>query len=205
VNAQAKLKPCPICRAEYRQFSSLDPGCSPECKAEVRRQRERQKAAKEERRETRAALVKLRTVRDWTKLADAEFAKFIRLRDEFQPCISCGTYDVTHALRGGLGWDCGHFRSKGAAPELRYDEANAHKQCKRCNGGSNHYARKRQVVSVEYRERLVARIGLAEVERLEGPYEPKRYRIEELTGIRDAYRSKAKHLKWLRESRASFA
>jgi hypothetical protein len=203
VNAQAKLKPCPICRAEYRQFSSLDPGCSPECKAEVRRQRERKKAAKEDRRETRAALVKLRTVRDWTKLADAEFAKFIRLRDEFLPCISCHREHVEWT-RGGS-WDCGHFRSKGAAPELRYDEANAHKQCKRCNGGSNHYARTRQVTSVEYRERLIARIGLAEVERLEGPHEPKRYRVEELIGIRDTYRAKAKHLKWLRESRASLA
>jgi len=142
-------------------------------------------------------------VRDWTKLADAEFGKFIRLRDAFLPCISCGR-ETVEWTRGGS-WDCGHFCSKGAAPELRYDEANAHKQCKRCNGGSNHYARKRQAVSVEYRERLVERIGLAEVERLEGPYEPKRYRIEELIGIRDAYKAKTKALKFEREKRASFA
>jgi hypothetical protein len=198
VNAQAKLKPCPICRAEYRQFSSLDPGCSPECKAEVRRQRERKKAAKEERRETRAALVKLMTVRDWTKLAQASFNAFIRERDAFLPCVSCGTQDVTHQLRGGYGWDCSHYRSIGANPELRFEELNAAKSCKRCN-------REMSGNIVNFRITLLQRIGSEKLAWLEGPHEPKRYRVEELIGIRDTYRAKAKHLKWLRESRASLA
>jgi hypothetical protein len=47
---------------------------------------------------------------------------------------------------------------------------------------------------VEYRINLVQRIGLAAVEQLEGPHEPKRYTIDELKAIRDEYRRKLKEL-----------
>jgi hypothetical protein len=155
------------------------------------------KVAKRNHREQRAArregLVKLRTVSDWTKLAQAMFNKFIRMRDADKSCISCGREHVEWTLGGS--WDCGHFRSVGAAPELRFEELNAHKQCKSCNGGSGKYARKNHTVSAEYRVRLIERIGLAKVEWLEGSHEPKRYRIDELIAIRDLYRRKAKELK----------
>jgi hypothetical protein len=165
---------------------------------EVQRQKELKRAEREKRREIRAAKVKLRTVSDWTKLAQAEFNRFIRLRDRLLPCVSCGGLPEQVALTGGA-WDCGHYRSVGAAPELRFDEQNAHKQCKSCNGGKfRGYVvspDRQETVRRMYRATLMGRIGPAALERLEGPHEPKRYRIEDLIAIRDEYRRKTKALR----------
>lgn len=203
MNAVQKQSKCPICRSDYVQFSSLDPGCSAECKAEVRRQKHRKRAAKDERRATREALEKMLTARNWMPRVQAEFNKYIRLRDAFLPCISCGAMSPPQ-LHGGA-WDCGHYRTVAAAPELRFEELNAHKQCKGCNGGKANFSKRRSTVDAQYRVNLIQRIGLEKVEWLEGPYEAKRYRVEELIGLRDHYRAKIKHLKFLRETKASFA
>jgi hypothetical protein len=45
---------------------------------------------------------------------------------------------------------------------------------------------------VLFRLNLIAKIGLAEVERLEGLQVPKKYTIDELKAIRDDYRSRLK-------------
>jgi len=48
---------------------------------------------------------------------------------------------------------------------------------------------------IHYRVNLIQKIGLAEVERLEGPQEPKKYSIDELKEIISTYRAKTKELK----------
>ncbi len=89
-------------------------------------------------------------------------------------CISCGKYEheISHSGGGGL-WDCGHYRSVGSAPELRFEPLNAHKQCKKCNQflSGNH---------VEYRFGLARRLSSDQLEWLEGPHKPKRYKVDEL-------------------------
>ena len=90
--------------------------------------------------------------------------------------------------------DCGHFLTVGGYPELRFVEANAHAQCKSCNGGSHYYARKKVSVSDGYREGLIARIGIDIVEWLEGPHKPNQYRIEELKEMTADYRRRWKEL-----------
>lgn len=193
-----KLSTCPICRSYYPQWSSLKPGCSTECRAEINRQKDRKRAAKLERLETRQALVKLRTARDWTKLAQAEFNRWVKCRDAFLPCVSCGTTKQKRAYHKIDGWVASHYRSVGACPELRFEESNVHRACVRCNSWLSGNIS-------EYRIGLLARIGAEKLAWLEGPHEPKRYRIEELTGIRDQYRAKVKHLKFTREHAASAA
>jgi hypothetical protein len=74
-------------------------------------------------------------------------------------------------------------------------ETNCHKQLKSCNAGSSKYARKGRTVSQNYRERLIDKIGLAEVERLEGPHDVKKYSIDDLRSIRDDYKIKLKQLR----------
>jgi hypothetical protein len=39
-----------------------------------------------------------------------------------------------------------------------------------------------------YRAELIRRVGLAEVERLEGPHPPRKYTVDDLREIRDTYR-----------------
>ena len=55
--------------------------------------------------------------------------KYIRLRDVGKECISCGTPLVAEQLGGGF--DVGHYRSRGAAPHLRFYTLNIHGQCKK--------------------------------------------------------------------------
>lgn len=117
--------------------------------------------------------------------------RYIRLRDIDLPCISCGRYDheIPDVLTGGK-WDAGHFKTKGAYPELRFEELNIHKQCKSCNGGSGRFTKKERTVSAQYRKNLIKKIGLENVEWLEGPHEAKKYTIDDLKQLQDVYRQK---------------
>jgi hypothetical protein len=197
-----KKKRCRVCLTDFVPFNSLQVTCSNlTCAIQYGKVIANRKAAREKRearKETRAKLVKLMTVRDWTKLAQAEFNRWVKLRDAFLPCVSCGTEKQATSYHKIDGWVASHYRSVGACPELRFNEDNVHKACVACNSHLSGNV-------VEYRIGLLTRIGPERLAILEGPHEPKRYRVEELIGIRDAYKAKAKHLRWLREQAASFA
>lgn len=114
------------------------------------------------------------------KKAQYWFNKFIRLRDKSEPCISCGRYHQGQ-------YHAGHYKTTGAHPELRFNELNNHKQCSACNlylSGN----------IANYRPRLIEKIGVANVEWLEGPHEPKQYSIEELNEIESKYKAKCRQL-----------
>jgi len=52
------------------------------------------------------------------------FNSFIRLRDEGQPCISCGAPYPS---------DAGHLFKKSIRPAMRFNPMACHKQCRKCN------------------------------------------------------------------------
>lgn len=140
------------------------------------------KEAKADRKETKARLIELQPLSWHHKRTEKAVNAYIRARDAKQPCISCGTTATNE-------WDAGHFLSKGSNPSLRYDHANIHKQCVHCNqhkGGN----------VVLYRKNLINRIGLAEVERLEGQQPVIKWTREMLAAIeaqaKDLMRSIAK-------------
>jgi len=128
----------------------------------------------------------LRTRRDYIKEAQAAFNAFIRYRDKGKPCICCGEPLTLNAVGGG--YDCGHYRSVGSAPHLRFDECNAHAQRKQCN-------RWRSGNAVDYRLGLIKRIGLEAVEDLEANNDPRKYSIDELKAIKASYAAKLKELR----------
>jgi hypothetical protein len=136
--------------------------------------------AKKDRKEHRDAKEHAKTRRDWTEEAQTAFNRFIRARDSEEPCISCGRHHTGQ-------YHAGHYRTTAAAPELRFNELNVHKQCAPCN---NH----KHGNVVEYRIRLVERISLAKVEWLEGPHEPAKLTIEDLKAIKAEYKEKLKAL-----------
>lgn len=135
----------------------------------------RSKAKEQERKEIRKRKADLKPMSHWLDLTQKVFNNYIRLRDKDDPCISCGTYTAPE-------WCAGHYRSRGAAGHLRFNEDNAHKQCnRRCN----------QALSgniIEYRPRLIAKIGLQRVEALERDNGTKSWTREELASIRAHYR-----------------
>lgn len=169
----------------------------------IERARKRVEAAKKQ--EQRAAKRKWReetaTIPQLKAKADKEFGKFIRERDFYMPCISCD--ETNPPMTSGGQWDCGHFRSKGAADHLRYDERNSAKQCKSCNGGSGNFEAKRATVHAEYRKRLIVRIGLNEVEALETDNRTVKWNRDMLIALRRGYLAAWKELKARREARAA--
>lgn len=179
-----KQKTCKTCHQLFTPSKMSQKVCSPSCAikyAEIERVKAEKRAHTKEKSETKIALQKFKSKADWAKEAQTEFNKFIRARDADQPCISCGR-DHTGQYHAG------HYLSIGARPELRFDEMNVHKQCSVCN---NHLSGN----AVLYRKALIEKIGLDEVELLEGPHEPARYTVEALQEIKAYYRSLEKELR----------
>lgn len=183
---------CPHCKGKLSDGQRIHPECidgwaeKQAAKAAIKAQREARARAKVDRATTRARRVALETIPELIKAAQKEFNAFIRERDKDKPCICCGQPLGDGEVGGG--YDCGHYRSTGSAPHLRFDERNAHAQRKRCNRWGAGRA-------VDYRRGLIERIGLEAVEALEANNEIRKWTREELRAIRHTYRDKLKELK----------
>lgn len=111
--------------------------------------------------------------------AQREFNRWIRLvRDDGMPCQSCGK-----PLPPGPSHDkeCGHWKSRGAHPQLRFDESNVALECHRCNHHSDDHL-------IGLKESLRRRFGQAEIDRLESSGKTRKFTLDELRAIRDEYR-----------------
>lgn len=183
-----KNKVCKVCKSAFHPNKPRQAVCGVDCSIALGEKRKRLKQAKE-RRETASAdrvkREKLKTKSDWTKEAQIEFNKYVRVRDAGKACISCGA-DCSATSIGGSG-DAGHFRSRGSAPHLRFDERNCHLQCKKCN-------RYLSGNVVNFRVGLIQRIGLQAVEQLEADQSPRHYSIDDLKEIKAKYKALAKEL-----------
>lgn len=135
------------------------------------------------RRERQAGLQALKSRADHAKEAQTAMNAWVRYRDRLDGCISC---DKGPDWQGQ--WHASHFISVGACQTTRFDPANLHKACSICNNYLSGNIR-------SYRPRLIAKIGQAEVDRLEGWHEPKKFSIEELKAIKAHYVAALKQLK----------
>ena len=176
LQAVTRPKPCRVCRQDFTPVRPLQVVCGLKCARSL--PVATRKAEKESRKATRAALEALKPLSYWVQQAQTAFNAWIRERDKDRPCISCGRFHVGS-------WDAGHYLTTGARPELRFDEANVHRQCVPCNQHLHGNL-------VMYRVGLLGRIGLAELTRLEGPHPPRRYRVDDLKAIRADYRARLK-------------
>ena len=182
-----KQKICRVCKTSFTPTRPMMRVCSPMCGLTWGRMVNERKAKKEharDRRETREKLVKMKGRGYWMARAQKAFNLFIRTRDYGQPCISSSRQmDWT-----GNGVDAGHYRSRGSAPHLRFDERNCHAQSKQ----ENRYASGNVT---GYRLGLIARIGLTAVEALECDQTPAKWSIDDLKAIEVRYLAKTKELK----------
>lgn len=195
---------CPICSASYSKRSTWQKVCgSVECAAAfAKKEREKmdRKAQRERDRIRRMDIARrreaIKTRSDYIREAQIAFNAYIRERDRFMPCICCGL-PLGDGDVGGA-FDCGHYRSVGSAPHLRFDERNAAGQRKQCNRWGSGRA-------VDYRVGLIERIGVAAVEELESDQTDRRYSIDALIDIRNRYRAKRKALVYERANPARVA
>ena len=192
-----RQKKCPECGEKYQPTRQMQPCCdNMECKAsyairhiEATRKRRRMQEMNVQKADRKVIKLKLDAIKPRGKLiaeADRAFCAYIRFRDQLAGylCISSGK---------PLDWsgnnvDAGHYRSRGSAPHLRYDERNCHAQ-------SKHDNRYLSGNAVDYRIGLISRIGLAEVEALEADQKPRKYSNYDLIAIKAKYVAKLKALK----------
>ena len=164
------------CREQFTPTRPLQCVCSHGCALAL----VADKRAKADRVATKQARERLKTRRQWLDEAQAAFNRWVRLRDEGLPCISCGRHH-----QGA--WDAGHYLSTGARPELRFEPDNCHRQCVPCNqhkGGN----------IVLYRQSLLVKIGADRLAWLEGPHQAQKWTVDQLREIRDGYRRLAREL-----------
>ena len=141
-----------------------------------------------ERKDIKVRKEKLKSRADHLREAQAAVNEYVRLRDAHLPCISCDSTPNDNDLMTGSRWDAGHYRSVGACPELRFEPLNIHRQCVKCNRNLSGNA-------VEYRIRLVQRIGAEKVAWLEGLHPACKYTVDEIKAIKAKYRAMTKELK----------
>jgi hypothetical protein len=188
VPKQARPRMCRVCHDHFLPNRPMQRACGIECAktlAVAAREKAEKRRAVKERQADRERKAKLKTRSDWQKEAQAVFNAFIRARDAAKPCICCGL-PLSAGDVGGK-FDCGHYRSTGSAPHLRFEENNAHGQRKQCNRWGAGRA-------VDYRIGLIARIGRDAVEALEADQAPRHYSIDDLKAIKALYTAKRREL-----------
>lgn len=170
-----KPKKCRVCKSEFTpMYATTQVVCSVQCavdhsyKQKDKEWSKKKKVLKDE----------LTTVQDLMKLAQQVFNKYIRLRDAGKNCISCGQKPKKE--------NAGHFYSAGTHTAVRFDERNVHLQCEHCNS----YLSGNLLM---YRERLLAKLGFEEFERLtEDAMKTRKYTREELKEVISIYKQKIK-------------
>lgn len=183
-----KSKKCKCCKVPFIPFRSTDQVCSLTCalsiaKTQVQKQRDIEAKKVHDHLKQRFK-EKFKTITEYENEAKAVFQKFIRLRDKDLPCISCGS------LKTNL-WDGGHYKNAGYYSGVIFNEWNCNKQCRYCNmylSGNE----------LNYREGLIRKIGIENVETLEQLAVETRYykwTKEQLTEIKNIYALKIKQLK----------
>lgn len=181
------------CRAPY----TPDPKqpwknwCSDDCALVIALDKlAKQKAAKNrrERAEDKAKLDKMKTIPELKAEAQKVFNEYVRKRDLLagHGCICCGKFATAAALeKPGGAYDACHYRSRGSADHLRYDERNVHLGLKDCNTYGH----------MDYRGGLIRRIGLEAVEALESDHTGRKWTREYLEDIKETYKQKIRQLK----------
>ena len=179
------LRKCKWC-AEYKPASDgiKTPAgffCCHSCAIDFARDKSKRLAARKAASQHRERRMEVKPLSYWMKRAQAAFNAWVRERDAGHPCISCGRHHQGQ-------YHAGHYRPAGSNPELRFEPDNCHLQCAPCNSHLSGNL-------TAYRPALIAKIGLARVEWLEGPHDPKRYRKEDYQAIEAEYKEKLKALR----------
>ncbi len=180
-----KTRKCKHCKTVFQKTSPLHSLCSPKCaieNAEALKLKREAVAARKSRVDTKAKLDKIKSLTEWLKEAQRHCNAYVRLIEAHLPCISCGT------SKTDIQYHAGHYRTTKAAPQLRFNLNNIHRQCATCN---NHLSGN----IINYRPSLIKLIGLQAVENLENNNDIHRYTIDEAKAILSNFRKLCREFK----------
>ena len=185
---------CKVCRTEFVRQRPGQKVCSSDCASSLalsdrlkKERAEQKRLERAERQQIAARKEQLKSIPKLIAEAQVVFNRYIRARDEGLPCICCGQHPKSTSITGGT-WDAGHYRSRGSAGHLRFNEDNCHAQLKQCNRFGAGRA-------VDYRIGLIKRIGRDRVEALEANNAIHKWTATELRQIKATYQQKLKELK----------
>jgi len=177
-----KQKKCRSCKEAFTPWNSLQVCCTPSCAIEYTKSkqitainRDIRTAEKIKRKKHRQAKESIKTRSDWLKEAQTACNAYIRKRDG-KECISCGTRkpDIQYAA--------GHYKSRGACPELRFHPFNVNSQC-------NHTCNMHLSGNIEnYRPELIKKIGENNVLWLESKHPAQNWTIDDIKEIKQYYK-----------------
>ena len=174
---------CKVCRKEFDPRLPMQSVCSPSCALslakskrakEEKREQVRQRKADRERKEA------IKTRSELAREAQREVNRYVRARDFKDGCISC---DKPATWNGQ--WHASHFRSVGAAPQLRFNLWNIHKACSVCNNWKSGNIG-------EYAPRLLQKIGPEKYQFLVAQNGCKKYNREYLERLKRVFSRKAR-------------
>lgn len=179
------MKKCKHCKKPFTpRFSTLERTCREyQCLVLEAMSKVRERASEEAKKsKERLKVMKsdLETVQSLTKKAQAVFNKFIRIRDEGKPCISCGKILVGK-------YDAGHYFSSGGHKAVTFDERNCHGQCVYCNQHLHGNL-------LNYQIGIVDRIGEQLFELQEMAHQTRKFTKQELYEIIEVYKQKCKDI-----------
>ena len=100
----------------------------------------------------------------------------VKLLDKDQGCIVCGGLDCI--LRSEA--DAGHYLTKAAHPELKFDPRNIFKQCSLTNTASNRPSATEASIRVKFEQGIIARMGLPYLQWLRSCHPPVKYTCDGL-------------------------
>jgi len=169
-----KQKKCKICKAYFTPQRPLQLVCQWKCAIDFAKDTK----IKTVKKEVKKAKLKLKSRSDWLKDTQVVFNKYIRLRDQDDGCISCGS-------KSAYAYHAGHYRSIGSAGHLRFNELNCHRQCSACN---THLSGN----LIRYRLGLIRKIGIHAVEALEHDNNTVKWSVEEIKLLKAQFSAKIK-------------
>lgn len=226
--ANSHLKCC-MCK-EYKERSKIirranKNFCSEKCfdkwiqeqaekglnKARAQLKRKRNAVAQEEKRKRSEERRELKRRKDEIKPtgkliaeAQAQVNRYIRMRDYWKPCPTCGK--PAELIRQEQGWkvggafDAGHFRSRGAAGQLRFNILNIFHQCKSCNAGERKNSGKHETVAAAFKAHMIKWVGEEYTEYLENDNSLENKDRERLIRIKKVF---SKRANWYTKRRRS--
>lgn len=134
--------------------------------------------AKEDKSRLRARKAQLKPKTQKLNDLQALVNKYIRLRDQEKPCISCGRpNDQSHQRHAS------HYKSVGSNSNLRFYTLNIHASCAQCNSSQSGNI-------INYRIGLIERHSLELVEALEDAPRSRRYSEEWIERAKKVFRLK---------------
>jgi hypothetical protein len=148
-----KDKKCKVCQNIFTPVQFAQSVCGYKCAIEHSKNLKQQKDQREWKEQRAILKEKLKTLGQYEADAKKSFQKYVRMRDEKRPCISCGIENTEL-------WDGGHYKKAEIYSGVIFDENNCHKQCRKCNrflGGNE----------LNYRSGLIQRYGIEYTDQIE--------------------------------------